>query len=251
MDIRGDVRSSVEMLVAILIPTINERENIEQLIPRTLNLLADKHLNGHLFVIDDESPDGTADTVEKLDDGRGLVHVMRRQGKRGLGSAYKDGFQFILEKGYDGAVEMDADLSHDPAYLPEFFTALAEGYDLIIGSRYIPGGSIPEWTRYRRFMSRSMNTSVRLLLGLKTKDCTSGYRAYSANALRTIDLTKVQSDGYAFQVEMTLQCQQAGLRIREVPIAFVDRRRGESKLSSKEQWRFLKAILRLALDRLS
>jgi len=236
------------MLVAILIPTINERENIEQLIPLTLNLLSDKHLNGHIFIIDDASADGTPDAAERLDEGKGLIHVMRRQGKKGLGSAYKDGFETILEQGYDAAVEMDADLSHDPAYLTDFFQLLAEGYDLVIGSRYVTGGSILEWTTYRRFMSRSMNTFVRLFLRLEAKDCTSGYRAYSAKALRTIDLMKVQSDGYAFQVEMTLRCQRAGLRIREVPITFVDRHRGESKLSSKEKWRFLKSILNLALS---
>jgi len=236
-----------EMLVAILIPTINERENIEQLIPLTLNLLSDKHLNGHILIIDDASTDGTPDAAEKLDEGKGRIHVMRRQGKKGLGSAYRDGFRLILEKGYDGAVEMDADLSHNPAYLANFFQLLAEGYDLVIGSRYVPGGSIPEWTTYRRFMSRLMNTFVRLLLGLEAKDCTSGFRAYSADALRRIDVMKVQSDGYAFQVEMTLRCQQAGLHIREVPITFVDRHRGKSKLSSREKWRFLKSILNLAL----
>jgi len=236
-----------EMLVAILVPTINERENIERLIPLTLNLLSDKHLNGHILIIDDASTDGTPDLAEKLDEGRGRVHVMRRQGKKGLGSAYRDGFRLILDRGYDGAVEMDADLSHNPAYLADFFHLLAEGYDLVIGSRYVPGGSIPEWSTYRRFMSRSMNSFVRLLLGLKAKDCTSGFRAYSAGALRRIDLVKVQSDGYAFQVEMTLRCQQAGLRLCEVPITFVDRRYGKSKLSSREKWRFLKSVVGLAL----
>ncbi len=236
-----------KMLVAIIIPTINERENIEQLIPLTLKFLSDKHLNGHILIIDDASTDGTPDVAEKLDEGEGRIHVMRRQRKKGLGSAYKDGFGFILEKGYDGAIEMDADLSHDPVYLADFFQLLAEGYDLIIGSRYIQGGAIPEWTTYRRFMSRSMNAFVHLLLGLEAKDCTSGFRAYSADALRRIDLSKVQSDGYAFQVEMTLRCQQAGLHICEIPITFVNRHHGESKLSSREKWRYLKSILRLAL----
>ncbi|MEM2094130.1 MAG: polyprenol monophosphomannose synthase [Candidatus Bathyarchaeia archaeon] len=237
------------MTIAIVVPTVNERENIEQLLPRTIEILSKSGLDSHIFIIDDESSDGTAEAAEKIDSGRGLVHVIRRRGKRGLGSAYKDAFKLVLESSYDAAVQMDADLSHDPIYLPQFFRYISEGYDLVIGSRYVPGGSIPDWKIYRRFISRTINGLVRLLLVINVRVCTSGYRAYSIRALRVIDMDNVRSDGYAFQVEMTMLCEKAGLRIVELPITFLDRQRGKSKLSRKEMWNFVKSILNLASSR--
>lgn len=236
------------MHIVIVIPTINERDNIEHLIPKVVGVLQSNGLDGRILIVDDESQDGTAEVAEKIGQSTGQILVMRRVGKKGIGSAYKDGFRLALAQGNDGVIEMDADLSHDPVYLPSFFEKLEEGYDIVIGSRYVPGGSAPRWSLYRRLVSKLTNLSVGFLLGLRAKDCTSGYRAYSAKALETIDLNSVKSEGYAFQVEMVMRCQRAGLRIFETPITFIDRNMGESKLSQREMWRFLKSILCLTLS---
>jgi len=230
--------------VAAIIPTYNERENIQILIPRVLETFGNT-IDGEVVIVDDASPDGTGKVAEELAGKTGKVSVMNRPGKMGLGSAYKDGFRYALSKGFEGVIEMDADLSHDQTRLPEFVRKLEEGYDLIIGSRYIPGGSIPKWSWTRRLVSNASNRVTKFLLGLEPKDVTSGFRAYSTEAIEKINLSTVKSDGYAFQVEMVMRCQRAGLRICEIPIAFVDREQGESKLSRGEMWRFLKSILRL------
>lgn len=237
------------MKIATIIPTYNEGENIKILIPKILEVFREAAIDGEVIIVDDNSPDGTGEVAEELAKNSDRVLVLKRPGKMGLGSAYKDGFRYALSRNRDGVIEMDADLSHNPAYIREFVRKLEEGCDLVIGSRYIPGGKIPKWSLYRRMVSRLTNRVTKLLLGLTANDVTSGYRAFSSNALEKVNFSSVKSDGYAFQVEMAARCQRAGLRICEIPIAFVDRERGESKLSRKETWRFAKSLIRLTFVR--
>ncbi len=233
--------------IVAVIPTYNERENIRILIPRILQVFRQEAIDGRIIIVDDASPDGTGKVAEELAEDSDRIFVLQRSGKMGLGSAYKDGFRYALSIESEGIIEMDADLSHDPVYIREFVGKLSEGYDLAMGSRYVPGGKIPKWSLYRRLVSNITNKIARFLLGLAQKDVTTGYRGYSSNALRKVDLTSIKSDGYAFQVEMTLKCQRAGLKICEIPIAFVDRKQGETKLTMKEMWRFLISIIRMML----
>jgi glycosyltransferase involved in cell wall biosynthesis len=221
------------MRVLVLLPTYNEIENIRDVLERTRRALPD----ADVLVIDDGSPDGTAEAAEKLgadlDDGRGQIEVLRRSAKSGLGSAYRAGFRVGLARGYDVMVEMDADLSHDPAVLPELIAEVDGGADLAIGSRYVPGGNIPDWTRLRRLISRGGGLYARTMLGLSVQDATAGFRAYHRRLLSQLDLDRVRADGYGFQVEMTYLSQKAGARIVEVPIEFRDRTLGRSKMSSR------------------
>jgi dolichol-phosphate mannosyltransferase len=184
-------------------------------------------------VVDDSSPDGTADIAKAAGSELGGVDVMVRAGKSGLGSAYRAGFAEGLRLGYDILVEMDSDLSHDPAALPSLLRAVEAGADLAIGSRYIPGGSIPHWSFRRRALSRWGNRYAGMALGLPVHDATSGYRAYLADTVAGIDLPSVRADGYGFQIEMAYRVARRGGRIAELPIEFVDRERGESKMSSR------------------
>ncbi|MCB1016501.1 MAG: polyprenol monophosphomannose synthase, partial [Acidimicrobiales bacterium] len=207
----------------------NEAENIDEVLRRTRAAVPD----ADVLVVDDGSPDGTADLADALGDELGRVQVMRRTEKNGLGAAYRAGFRWGLDEGYEALVEMDSDLSHDPAALPTLLTALDLAADLVIGSRYVPGGSIPEWSWHRRALSRWGNRYAAGLLGLAVNDATAGYRAYRASMLRQIDLDQVVADGYGFQIEMTYQVVERGGRIVEVPIAFTDRVRGTSKMSGR------------------
>jgi dolichol-phosphate mannosyltransferase len=215
--------------VLTVLPTYNEVENLEEVVTRLRAAVADVDI----LVVDDGSPDGTAELAEKLDADLGNISVERRPAKSGLGSAYRDGFRHGLGEGYDVMVEMDSDLSHDPAALPELLAAVEHGADLAIGSRYVPGGQIPNWKWHRRLLSRGGNRYAGLILGLEVRDATSGYRAYRADALRTIDLDEIRADGYGFQIEMAYEIARGGGRIVEVPIEFVDRVRGKSKMSSR------------------
>jgi len=215
------------MRVLVCLPTYNEAENIDRVLRRIRAALPD----AGVLVIDDGSPDGTADLAEQVGREVGGVEVLRRRAKSGLGSAYRAGFRWGLEQGWDAMVEMDADLSHDPDALPELVAPLEEGYDLVVGSRYVPGGSIPNWTWHRRLLSRGGNLYAAALLGLHVTDSTSGFRAYSAAILRTIDLDAVHAEGYGFQIEMVHQVLQHGGAVTEVPIRFVDRVDGTSKMS--------------------
>jgi len=230
-----------------VIPTYNEAKNINKLIPMILKIFKKGAIQGKVLIVDDASPDGTGKLAEDFAKISGSVQVLQRPRKMGLGSAYKDGFKVVILEEEDGAIEMDADLSHDPGDIPSFIEKLREGYDLVIGSRYIPGGRIPKWPIYRRIISSLTNRTTSRILRLKQNDVTSGYRAYSLKALKTIDFTAVNSDGYAFQVEMVMRCQRAGLKICEIPIAFKDREEGKSKLSRKEMWRFMKSMIRLMM----
>jgi len=230
---------------ATITPTYNERENIEILIPKIIDVFKEEAIDGEVIIVDDNSPDGTGKVAEELARKLGVVVVMNRPRKMGLGSAYKDGFKYALSRGHTVIIEIDADLSHNPADIPKFIRMIQVGCDLAIGSRYIPGGEIPKWSLFRRLASSFANSTARFLLRLTPRDVTSGYRAYNLNALTTIDLTSVKSDGYAFQVEMVFRCQKAGLKICEIPIAFTDRVAGESKLSKKEMWQFFKSLIQM------
>jgi dolichol-phosphate mannosyltransferase len=212
----------------VVIPTYNESENIERMLLRIHECLPE----AGVLVVDDGSPDGTAGIVKTVAAERPDVHILERATKSGLGSAYRAGFAWGLERGYDAFVEIDADFSHDPAALSSVVAPLAEGYDVSIGSRYIEGGSIPNWAWHRHLLSRGGNMYASVMLGLGVADSTAGYRCYSAGILRRLDLERIRAEGYGFQIEMTYRAKQRGARIKEVPISFVDREAGTSKMSS-------------------
>ena len=215
--------------VLVLLPTYNEIENIEDVLRRARAARPD----ADILVIDDGSPDNTGDRAEKLDVELGGIEVLRRGAKSGLGSAYRAGFRVGLARGYDVMIEMDADLSHDPAVLPALVAAIEDGADLAIGSRYVAGGSIPDWKWGRRAISRVGCWYARTVLGLSVHDATAGFRAYHRRALDRIALDTVRADGYGFQVEMTYLTQGNGGNIVEVPITFRDRTLGRSKMSMR------------------
>jgi dolichol-phosphate mannosyltransferase len=213
--------------VLVVLPTYNEAENIDHVLRRVRAALPD----AGVLVVDDGSPDGTATMAEKLGEELGNVEVLRRSAKSGLGSAYRAGFAWGLERGWEAFVEMDADLSHEPEALPSLIAPLSEGVDLVVGSRYVPGGSIPNWRWHRRLLSQGGNVYAALLLRLHVADSTSGFRAYRAEALRRIDLRAVRAEGYGFQIEMVHEVLKHGGQVTEVPIRFVDRVEGKSKMS--------------------
>ena len=210
--------------VAVIIPTYNERDNIEIITSRVRSAVPD----AHLLVVDDNSPDGTGEIADKLALGDSHVHVLHRAGKAGLGAAYIAGFRWALEQGYAALVEMDADGSHQPEELPRLLAALAEA-DLVLGSRYVPGGAVLNWARSRELLSRAGNTYARLMLGLKLQDATGGYRVFRASTLRRIGLDDVDSQGYCFQIDLARRTIAAGLTITEVPITFEERQRRPSR----------------------
>ncbi len=216
------------MQVLVVIPTYNESENIDRVLRRVRGALPD----ATVLVVDDGSPDGTGDIAEKVGAEIGNIEILRRAEKSGLGSAYRAGFRWGLDRGFDVCVEMDADLSHDPDALPDLVAPLDKGFELVIGSRYVPGGSIPNWAWHRRLLSRGGNVYASTLLGLGVTDSTAGFRAYSASVLNRIALDDIRAEGYGFQIEMTYQAKRAGAPIVEVPIRFVDRTEGESKMST-------------------
>jgi len=212
--------------VAVIVPTYNERENLEPIVARVRASVGD----ADILVVDDNSPDGTGDVADKLAASDPQVHVMHRQRKSGLGSAYIAGFGWALDRGYGVLVEMDADGSHDPAELPALLAALAHA-DLVIGSRWVPGGTVRNWPKSREFLSRGANTYARIMLGIGIRDATAGYRAYRAGTLRAAQLDQVLSRGYCFQIDLVLRALWAGLTVAEVPITFTERTRGASKMS--------------------
>ncbi len=212
--------------VAVVIPTYNEADNLEPIVAQVRSAVP----GADILVADDNSPDGTGDIAEKLALTDDHVHVLHRPGKQGLGAAYLAGFGWALDRGYGAVVEMDADGSHDPAELPALLAAL-EDADLVVGSRWVPGGTVRNWPRSREVLSRGGNTYARLMLGLSVHDATGGYRAYRASTLHDIALHSVTSQGYCFQIDLTLRAVQAGKKVVEVPITFTERTRGRSKMS--------------------
>ena len=215
------------MRTLVVLPTYQEAENISEVL-RRIRAVAPA---ADVLVVDDSSPDGTAAMAKAIGAELGHIDVLVRPAKSGLGSAYRAGFAEGMARGYDVLVEMDSDLSHDPARLPSLLAALEGGADLAVGSRYVPGGSIPNWPFHRRWLSRSGNRYAAFVLGLAVRDATSGFRAYRTEMLRRIDLESVSADGYGFQIEMAYRVARAGGRIIERPIEFVDRVRGNSKMS--------------------
>lgn len=233
------------MRALVVLPTYQEAENVADVLGRIRSARAD----AEVLVVDDGSPDGTADLAEKAGVELGGIHVVRRAKKSGLGSAYRDGFAWGLERGFDALVEMDCDLSHDPGALPSLLAPLALGVELVIGSRYVPGGSIPSWSRSRKALSRGGNLYAATMLGIRVADMTSGFRAYAASLLRRIDLGAVRADGYGFQIEMVMRAHDLGAEIAEVPITFVDRTRGSSKMTRDIVAEALLLVTRWGIDR--
>lgn len=214
------------MKTLIIIPTYNEYDNLRPLLEQIFSFAP----ASDILIVDDNSPDGTGKLADEIHAENQQVHVMHRKGKLGLGTAYIAGFKYAVEHQYDAAFEMDADFSHDPRYLPDFLKAI-ESADLVIGSRYIDGGGTPNWSPVRRFISGGGNIFARFMLGIPVHDCTAGFRCYRRNVLESIDLDTIESQGYAFQVELAYRVYKHGFKIVETPIIFQDRRVGKSKMS--------------------
>jgi len=213
----------------VIIPTFNERQNIEQLIRA---IFEQDVAELHILVIDDNSPDGTGDIVDAIRRDEPRLNLIGRASKQGLGTAYIEGFKYALKNHYDLIFEMDADFSHDPKELPNFIRASGE-YDLVIGSRYVRGVNVINWPLSRLLLSMGASIYTRLITGLKLKDQTSGFKCFHRRVLEQIDLDAVQSDGYAFQIEMNFKAWKKGFRIGEIPIIFIDRFAGTSKMSRR------------------
>jgi dolichol-phosphate mannosyltransferase len=215
--------------VLVITPTYNERENLHAF----LDALFAVAPQVDVLIVDDNSPDGTGALADEVAARDPRVHVRHRAGKLGLGTAYLEGFEWALAQNYDVVFEMDTDLSHDPRYVPEFIRAIEAGADVVIGSRNIPGGGVEGWGPGRHFVSKGGSVYARTILGLDVRDLTSGYKAFTSDALQRIDLGGVKSNGYSFQIELTYRAVLRGMRVAEVPILFVDRRAGASKMSRK------------------
>lgn len=225
----------------MIVPTYNESENLARLVGRLRALPGDVHL----LIVDDASPDGTgaiADAIAACDP---HVHVLHRTGKFGLGTAYRAGFHYGIERGYDYICTMDADFSHSPESLPALLDLATSGYDLVIGSRYVTGGAVVGSPPLRKFISYAANALAHLLLGVTARDCTAGFRCYRRQVLEAIDLEAIFSSGYSFLIEMAFLVERAGFRIGEVPITFVNRTEGASKINKREIYKAMYTILRL------
>ncbi|MCZ6643067.1 MAG: polyprenol monophosphomannose synthase [Gammaproteobacteria bacterium] len=226
----------------VIIPTYDEADNILSLAEQVLAL----HERIHVLVIDDNSPDGTGDLIANRGRDESRLHLIRRAGKLGLGTAYLAGFCYALENDYDPVFTMDADFSHDPRYIPEMLESM-EANDLVIGSRYVPGGRVANWPLHRRLLSRFANFYTRRLLNLPVRDCTSGFRCHSAAVLQAVDPFGIRSSGYSFLEEMVVRVNRHGFRIGEIPITFENRRTGSSKIDSSEIYRAAWHVLVTAL----
>ena len=217
------------MPVAVVLPTFNEAENIERLLRELRRVVPD----ARLVVVDDSSPDGTGAIAERCAAELGSIDVVHRAVKDGLGNAYRFAFRRVIDQRFDVVVTMDSDFSHDPGVVPSMLSRIDAGADAVIGSRYVPGGGTQDWPLHRRLLSRWGNVYTGWILGVKVRDCTSGFRAYRASALSAIDPDSTRADGYAFLTELVVRLSRQGARIDEVPIVFVDRRYGTSKMSSR------------------
>lgn len=211
----------------VIVPTYNERENLPIITQRLRTAVP----SAHLLVADDASPDGTGQLADAIAADDDHVHVLHRPGKQGLGAAYLDGFRWGLAHGFDVIVEMDADGSHQPEQLPALLERVAAGADLVLGSRWVRGGTVVNWPKHREVLSRGGNVYTRLALGIPLRDATGGFRAFHRDALEALDLDAVESQGYCFQVDLAWRAVQAGLTVEEVPITFVERELGASKMS--------------------
>jgi dolichol-phosphate mannosyltransferase len=234
----------------VMTATYNERENLPQLVDQVFQTAP----GVDLLVIDDNSPDGTGQWCDEQTSADSRMHVLHRAGKLGLGSAIVEGMKYAIDRGYTYVVNMDADFSHHPRYLPELIAGMEgnghSAVDVMIGSRYVPGGKIEGWPLRRYIMSRGINVYSRLLLGLKPKDCSGGYRCYRVSRLARFDFDQIQAQGYAFQEELLWRLKRQGCRIAELPITFVDRVRGTSKINSREAFHALTTIAALGRQNL-
>jgi dolichol-phosphate mannosyltransferase len=230
----------------IVTPTYNERDNL----PKFIESVRVAAPEADVMVVDDASPDGTGEVADDIATRDKHVHVIHRPGKLGLGTAYVDAFKWGMSQGYEWYLEMDADLSHDTRYLPDFFHALEGGADVVIGSRNIPGGGVEGWGFGRHVMSKGGSVYSRTILGVPVRDLTSGYKAYTRRALEQIDLDTVRSNGYSFQIETTFRAHLRGMNIVEVPIVFVDRRAGQSKMNRRIFAEAVRVVWKLRFDAL-
>jgi dolichol-phosphate mannosyltransferase len=229
----------------VVIPTYNEALNIERLLGEILA----QGPQFDVLVVDDGSPDGTGDIVERIAAQTPRVRLLRRAGKQGLGTAYLAGFRYGLSQGYAYLCEMDADFSHQPRYLPILLTIAEREADVVLGSRNVPGGHVENWSPLRHLISKGGSLYARTILSMPVHDCTGGFKCFRASALRQVGLDSIASSGYAFQIELTYRCHQAGLRIRETPITFPDRVAGQSKMSRKIVGEAATMVLKLRLAR--
>lgn len=234
----------------VTVATYNEIENIPLLVDAIFEQLPDSHV----LVIDDGSPDGTGEWVDRRAEQDTRVHCLHRKGKLGLGTAIIAGMRYGIEQGYRYVLNMDADFSHHPRYLPNLVAGMdpeeGEGVDVMIGSRYVPGGGVEGWPLKRHFMSRGVNTYARLMLGIKPRDCSGSYRCYRTTLLEKIDFDAIRSRGYSFQEEILFHLRRAGARFGETPIVFADRERGQSKIHSGEAVSALWILFRIGVSRL-
>lgn len=229
----------------VVIPTYNERENIAAVVSQVLT-----NPRFRVLVVDDNSPDGTAEIVSSMAHSNSRIGLLSRSGKLGLGPAYIAGFQRALEEGAEYIFEMDADFSHDPRYLPDLLQAAESSCDLAIGSRYIPGGGTTDWGAIRKLISRGGNMYTQLILGMRVHDATAGFRCYRRKVLESLKLASIRSNGYSFQIEMTYRTLQAGFHVQEIPIIFPDRRVGKSKMSRRIVFEALAAVWRMRFSHL-
>lgn len=230
----------------VITPTYNERANLEAFLAAVHGVAPEVDV----LVVDDASPDGTGALADAIAARDPRVSVLHRPGKLGLGTAYLDGFRQGLARGYERFFEMDTDLSHDPRYLPDFFRALDAGADVVVGSRNVPGGSVEGWGLGRHVLSKGGSLYSRTILGVSVQDLTTGYKGFTRRALEAIDLAAVESNGYAFQIELTYRALRRGLRVVETPIVFVDRRAGQSKMSRRIFAEAIGMVWKLRLDAL-
>ena len=234
--------SQVKKLVVI--PTYNEKENIEAIIHAVL----EQEIEPHVLIVDDNSPDGTGDIVRSLQaDNKDKIHLIQREGKQGLGTAYIAGFKFGIEKGYDYIFEMDADFSHKPKDLNRLYQACEAGADVAVGSRYTKGGGVKNWPVDRLILSYGASVYVRMITWMWVKDPTAGFICYSKNVLEAMDFNRIRFSGYAFQIEMKYYAHRLGFKIREVPITFTDREKGESKMNTNIVQEAIKGVIGLRL----
>lgn len=224
----------------VVIPTYNEADNIGQLVPLVLK----QHPEMEVLVVDDNSSDGTGALVDTLRETEPRLHILHRPGKMGLGTAYVDGFRYALERDYELVFEMDADFSHDPDSLPAFLDAIADA-DLVVGSRYLYGVTVVNWPLTRLILSYGANVYTRIITNMPLKDATGGFKCFRRRTLEALDLNRVGSDGYGFQIEMNFKSWRKGFRVKEIPIVFTDRRVGVSKMNKKIIWEAMWLVWRL------
>ncbi|MFQ5798068.1 MAG: polyprenol monophosphomannose synthase [Bacteroidota bacterium] len=226
----------------VIIPTYDEADNVQRIVPQILS----QQKGVEVLIVDDNSPDGTASLVENLMESDSRVHLIKRRAKMGLGTAYVEGFRYACAHGYDYVFEMDADFSHDPAEIPKF-TQRMDQYDLVIGSRYRNGVRVVNWPIRRLLLSYFANVYSRIITGLPIKDATGGFKCYRRAVLEAIDLDSIHSNGYAFQIEMSFKTWKKGFRLCEIPITFVDRRAGVSKMSKRIVYEAVFVVWKLRL----